>query len=315
MSGRPRLVHEGEHIYGPNTSSNPHNGRRKRNDHDRYCSRLHVGNQEFQANSGPFNSSVSLKATETVKSSSLSKATKSVSSLSSKYRKKKLVTHFEIGSERDNGNDVTIGKDKTDNIFSSYAQGILESDDMVEDGSMAKPEDNSLDNDRCHDYNRNFEFDTNFSIPTVATDNAIAMEVSSIHQEGSIQSHFVIEGNETDQKIDTHFSQEPHHDQEQQFLERMEVEDILPKPPLIVMDGANIAYAYADTSRVETSLSCSASKSKSKEPDAEGIRIAVDYFVKAGCRVQVVVPVYWLRSKPRPGDYNGKYIRFCLGIS
>jgi len=91
---------------------------------------------------------------------------------------------------------------------------------------------------------------------------------------------------------------------------RMELDDIIPKEPLIVIDGANVAYAYAD---VNTGL-CTASTTltvagrnngKGKlEPDARGINVAAQYFLNAGCRVQVVIPTGWLRAKPRIGDTN-----------
>jgi hypothetical protein len=40
------------------------------------------------------------------------------------------------------------------------------------------------------------------------------------------------------------------------------------------------------------------------EPDARGIQVATDYFQTAGIRVLAVLPQYWFRSKPRPGDSN-----------
>ena len=83
-------------------------------------------------------------------------------------------------------------------------------------------------------------------------------------------------------------------------VERMEVEDIIPLPPLIVLDGANVAYAYgkakgsANTSREESSFG---SKGRTFQADAEGILIACNYFMNAGCRVQVVLPAPWLQTK------------------
>jgi hypothetical protein len=98
---------------------------------------------------------------------------------------------------------------------------------------------------------------------------------------------------------------------EERMIQRMEIEDIIPKPPLIVLDGANIAYAYVQTFQSTPSLSTTTSNisssskrhgtinspSTSLEPNALGIKLAVEYFLHAGCRVQVVVPAYWIRNK------------------
>ena len=75
------------------------------------------------------------------------------------------------------------------------------------------------------------------------------------------------------------------------------VEDHGHKTPMIVLDGANVAHAYG------TALAGMYSKVRgSTEPDARGIQVALDYFQLAGLRVLVVLPQYWFRSKPRPGD-------------
>eukprot|EP00557_Chaetoceros_sp_GSL56_P002647 CAMPEP_0176497250 /NCGR_PEP_ID=MMETSP0200_2-20121128/11621_1 /TAXON_ID=947934 /ORGANISM="Chaetoceros sp., Strain GSL56" /LENGTH=439 /DNA_ID=CAMNT_0017895245 /DNA_START=65 /DNA_END=1381 /DNA_ORIENTATION=- len=98
--------------------------------------------------------------------------------------------------------------------------------------------------------------------------------------------------------------------------ERMEIDDThLQRLPLVVLDGANIAYAYSQaTETTETPLLSSnggvssyLSSSGNKNgliPNVLGIQIAVSYFLHGGCRVQVVVPVYWMRRKP-PTTSNG----------
>lgn len=79
-------------------------------------------------------------------------------------------------------------------------------------------------------------------------------------------------------------------------VERMEgVEHHGPKGPLVVMDGANIAYAYADA------ISGFAGRGTT-EPDARGIKVAADYFLSMNVRVLVVIPAPWFRAKPRAGD-------------
>jgi hypothetical protein len=66
--------------------------------------------------------------------------------------------------------------------------------------------------------------------------------------------------------------------------------------PLVVLDGANIAYAYSDASHPAIG------GGHKRQPDPRGIRIVVEYFIRHRCRVQAVVPVSWYRLKPRPAD-------------
>ena len=95
-------------------------------------------------------------------------------------------------------------------------------------------------------------------------------------------------------------------------VERMEVEDIIPLPPLIVLDGANVAYAYgkakssANTSREGSSFGATG---RTFQADAEGILIACAYFMNAGARVQVVLPAPWLQTKSqrRYGNDGGSH--------
>jgi len=91
---------------------------------------------------------------------------------------------------------------------------------------------------------------------------------------------------------------------------RMEI-DILQKPPLVVIDGANISYAYATAYGLngkDTSLTRNSIHSK-VEPDTTGIKVASSYFLNAGCRCQVVLPTQWMKRKPLPHDAaNGNAI-------
>ena len=98
------------------------------------------------------------------------------------------------------------------------------------------------------------------------------------------------------------YPQHPHqqqrqHQQYQEYetVERMEgVEHHGSKGPLVVMDGANVAYAYADA--------LSGIHQGSREPDARGIQVAAQYFLAMNVRVLVVIPAPWFRAKPRAGD-------------
>jgi hypothetical protein len=97
--------------------------------------------------------------------------------------------------------------------------------------------------------------------------------------------------------------------------ERMEgVEDHSIKPPLIVLDGANLAYAYTQALRggppilsssgrsaASTRAAYNSSSNNNKlQPDARGIQVACEYFQSAGMRVLVVIPQSWFRNSTNP---------------
>ena len=81
----------------------------------------------------------------------------------------------------------------------------------------------------------------------------------------------------------------------------------MPSPitsPLIVIDGANIAYNYAD------SLNPSSQHDNPNyrvQPNPRGITLAIQYFLKNRCRVQAVVPISWYKLKPRPTDKSSSH--------
>eukprot|EP00539_Tryblionella_compressa_P015998 CAMPEP_0178833908 /NCGR_PEP_ID=MMETSP0746-20121128/10802_1 /TAXON_ID=913974 /ORGANISM="Nitzschia punctata, Strain CCMP561" /LENGTH=441 /DNA_ID=CAMNT_0020496363 /DNA_START=173 /DNA_END=1495 /DNA_ORIENTATION=+ len=92
-------------------------------------------------------------------------------------------------------------------------------------------------------------------------------------------------------------------------VERMEgVEDLGTKYPLVVLDGANVAHHYAQAMAGIDGSSLSVAQTK-PEPDARGIQVATDFFLQAGLRVLVVLPQYWFRTKPRPGDASSNNSR------
>mmetsp|Transcript_14045 Transcript_14045/g.20985 ORF Transcript_14045/g.20985 Transcript_14045/m.20985 type:complete len:400 (-) Transcript_14045:14-1213(-) len=95
--------------------------------------------------------------------------------------------------------------------------------------------------------------------------------------------------------------------------ERMEVDEVyLMKLPLVVLDGANVAYAYSQATGGMPKSSLSSSMyggqgchgKRQIEPNCLGIQIAVSYFINAGCRVQVVIPLYWMRKKPQQYSHH-----------
>mmetsp|Transcript_23178 Transcript_23178/g.48498 ORF Transcript_23178/g.48498 Transcript_23178/m.48498 type:complete len:532 (-) Transcript_23178:141-1736(-) len=68
------------------------------------------------------------------------------------------------------------------------------------------------------------------------------------------------------------------------------------KSPLIVIDGANVAYHYAEC------LNPFYDPKHRPEPNPRGITLAVRYFLQHNCRVQAIIPISWYRQKPRATD-------------
>ena len=68
----------------------------------------------------------------------------------------------------------------------------------------------------------------------------------------------------------------------------------MPSPstsPLVVIDGANVAYNYSESLHPVLG-------SQRRQPDPKGITLAIEYFLKNNCRVQAVVPISWYQLKP-----------------
>ncbi|KAL7485119.1 hypothetical protein ACHAW6_010737 [Cyclotella cf. meneghiniana] len=79
----------------------------------------------------------------------------------------------------------------------------------------------------------------------------------------------------------------------------------MPSPatsPLVVIDGANIAYTYAES--LNPSLTNHSNQYFGREPNPRGIKLAVQYFLRHQCRVQAVVPTSWYKLKPSSGDHS-----------
>ena len=125
---------------------------------------------------------------------------------------------------------------------------------------------------------------------------------------GGNNDHKASSGQEHNMDIDDTISGTFHefHDAKNEVT-HMEGVEAGPQVPLIVFDGANVAYAYSEAKATlyddqgfysSSSLSSSVNGYK-RQPDVEGINIAVNYFLGTGqCRVMVVLPSYWLRAKP-----------------
>jgi len=78
--------------------------------------------------------------------------------------------------------------------------------------------------------------------------------------------------------------------------EKMEgVEDHSIKPPMIVVDGANVAFAYGEATST-ASLSTAAATNRKPVPDVRGLRV-VDQFFGHHCHVRFVLTQSWLRKQ------------------
>lgn len=81
------------------------------------------------------------------------------------------------------------------------------------------------------------------------------------------------------------------------------VEDHSIKGPLVVLDGANVAYAYAQAMH-DLHLQHHDRGGSKLEPDVRGIQVACDYF-GSDVRVLVVLPQSYYRRKPGGGGGGG----------
>ncbi|GKY98697.1 hypothetical protein MPSEU_000826000 [Mayamaea pseudoterrestris] len=76
------------------------------------------------------------------------------------------------------------------------------------------------------------------------------------------------------------------------------VEDHSVKPPLVVFDGANVAYAYAQAMKQQEKVYTNHSQPQLPlQPNVKGILVASEYFVGANMRVLIVLPQSWLRTR------------------
>ena len=87
-----------------------------------------------------------------------------------------------------------------------------------------------------------------------------------------------------------------HFDNDNDEVVKMEgVIDLSEKPPMVVLDGANLAYAYDKAWQGGSSLAASQQR---PVPDARGIVVACQYFLAAGIRVLAVVPATMMHRDP-----------------
>lgn len=124
------------------------------------------------------------------------------------------------------------------------------------------------------------------------SDDAAGEEVSMNDAAGSSSNGMELEDTTTVIVPPTIYNEELHQ------IERME--GVIPldgKEPLVVMDGANVAYAYADAMSAVTGTN-------KREPDYRGLLVAANYFLQWDIRVIIVLPAPWFRLKPRAGDTN-----------
>jgi hypothetical protein len=84
------------------------------------------------------------------------------------------------------------------------------------------------------------------------------------------------------------------------------------KTPLVVVHGANCAYAYGAAlhgSLSSSSVAAASNRSNARPiPDARGIRVACRYFEAAGIRVLVVLPASPYQMKPHTASSGDAFM-------
>jgi hypothetical protein len=172
-------------------------------------------------------------------------------------------------------------------------------------------EEHHTHHERVHHYHRDGDADEMACSPPRKTSSSplqMRLVVGGETQNQFHETHYNTHASYPQQHphVATHTAQTIHYDYEP--VERMEgVEHQGVRGPLVVMDGANIAYAYADA--------MSGFSQGNTEPDARGIQVAANYFLSMDVRVLVVIPAPWFRVKPRTGDESqGMHdtVRVCL---
>ncbi len=158
------------------------------------------------------------------------------------------------------------------------------------------------------------DVDHHHEVSHASTDfeNTVGMSVEtsqpSAPPSGQTRTHLEIGGFQEERKI-YHAAHTPlasDDDFDDRPIEQMEgVIDQGSKMPLVVLDGANVAYAYAGVMEGKNNSSLEAVSSKNKlEPDVRGIQIATQFFLDAGVRALVVLPQYWFRENSNNRSAN-----------
>ena len=176
-----------------------------------------------------------------------------------------------------------------------------------------------------HSNNTRTYYDNNqyaHDVGGVTHNTSLKRVVKNPKSQGLVQSRFVIGGDSNDTEKDDasneHTASNHHMEIEdgvfhpttdedfQNLAERMEgVISLDAKEPLVVMDGANVAYAYADA------MASAGTTNNKPEPDCRGLQVAANYFLQSGIRVLIVLPAPWFRLKPRAGDTSSGTLRRC----
>ena len=324
MQKRPRLVEEGAPINIANDKN--------------YSSNQNFLHDEYQKSIKPVCAALnSTKYKEHTKSLSAGEYcySSSLSTLSAAARKQKIGNdkYLPSGSSRMNylATQIEIGKNeaKKENIRSGFIEtqknlyfpmknnisknGRVDSSEMNENNNNFMEEDQYQGHHR-HALDRQNQVDDTDIVMENETDccfeNDWGKKKDTKHypiRNAKINTHITIGGDCTStnysrsSEFHTRLHPQQHQSSQQTEMDRMQIDDIIPKPPLIVLDGANIAYAYSkatNSSSHKSSLHSSCQRKK-LEPNPYGIKVAVEYFESVGCRIQVVLPSSWEHSKFR----------------
>ena len=288
MSGRPRLVHEGSPIIEDRGSAFPSS-----TDHAS-TSQSHGGGQSSHAHHH------ATQHHHIVGSNlaSLASATKNTTTKTATSKPYKLQTRLVVGYEA-----------KSDPINSDDDLELDVSMDMDEDGH-----DHTINHNQQEGSNTNDTFEADYSTsryygshghvyhghptqhPQQSVEHNMAFGISAQHV--NCQSHQHNNGHTVNNGFYNNNGEsfgsanESHHSipvNPPPPPQKSQIYQMPPpsKSPLVVLDGANIAYNYSE------SLNPVQGSSQRRQPNPKGIRLAIEYFLQNNCRVQAVVPISW----------------------
>ena len=141
---------------------------------------------------------------------------------------------------------------------------------------------------------------------TFKNDHNLRSEYQSVNASSAVRSSPKLHGRQENNSMGmgmgmgmgTGMGIDQYQDERFTAIERMEVDELhSQRLPMVIIDGANVAYAYAQA----TGSMNSGTGIGKVEPNVLGIQLACSYFRNAGCRVQVVIPAYWMRKKHNYG--------------
>lgn len=230
-----------------------------------------------------------------------SKSTPTVSSKDTKTQSSYTVSGSSYTGDRDIGTTSDTGvarKSSKGNTKSTQHFTIISAHDEEQHDTSESAMDVNHHHGASH-FSTEFEHTVGMSVESTQPSAPPPAQTGTYHEIGGFQE---------ERKI-YHAAHAPFvsdEDFDDRPIEQMEgVIDQGSKMPLVVLDGANVAYAYAGVMAGKNNSSLEAASSRNKlEPDVRGIQIATQFFLDAGVRALVVLPQYWFRENDKNRSAN-----------